>query len=285
MSNVAGNPTVLRRQLGAELRRLRDAARKTVAASAEELGWSESKLSRIETAHIGIRRSDLESLLSLYGVSDIDRNRLIALAGQSRQRAWWEAYGDSLASAYETFIGFEAEATAISNFEAQVIPGLLQTTEYAHAVTQVDLADNPQLVGQRVTVRMARQAVLTREPPPQILAIIDEGALRRPIGGRNVMRRQLMRLAEVSELPTITIQVLPFAAGAHRGLAGSFVILDFADAVEQPLVYCDGMTGGVIRTKSEDLDTYRMSLESIKAASLNPSASIQLISAIARGEG
>jgi hypothetical protein len=133
-------------------------------------------------------------------VSDIDRNRLIALAGQSRQRAWWEAYGDSLASAYETFIGFEAEATAISNFEAQVIPGLLQTTEYAHAVTQVDLADNPQLVGQRVTVRMARQAVLTREPPPQILAIIDEGALRRPIGGRNVMRRQLMRLAEVSEL-------------------------------------------------------------------------------------
>lgn len=281
---VAGNPTVLRRQLGAELRRLRDGTGRTVAAAATELGWSESKLSRIETAHIGIRRSDLERLLALYRVSEVDRDRLLALAGQARQRAWWEAYGDSLASAYETFIGFEAEASAIYNFEAQVVPGLLQTAEYARAVTQIEHTTEPDLVGQRVAVRMARQAIMTREPPPRFWAILDEALLRRPIGGTDVMRRQLLRLVEHGERTNITIQVLPFEAGSHRGLTGSFVVLEFAGREENPIVYCDGMTGGVIRSRPEDLRTYFMSFEALRSVSMNPADSMDFIAAIARGE-
>jgi transcriptional regulator with XRE-family HTH domain len=278
------NPTVLRRQLGAELRRLRDGARRTVADAAGQLGWSESKLSRIETAHSGIRRADLDLLLGIYDVSEVERERLYALAGQARQRAWWEAYGDSLASSYETFIGFEAEATGIYSYETLVIPGLLQTAEYARAVTQIEHAEDPDLVGQRVAVRMARQAILTREPPPKFWAILDEATLRRPIGGPDVMRRQLLRLVEASEMSMVTIQVLPFDVGAHRGLTGSFVVLEFVGASEHPLVYCEGMTGGVIRSKPEELREYWMSFESLRSKALSPKDSVDFITAVARGE-
>jgi hypothetical protein len=279
---ASGNPTVLRRQLGAELRRLRD--QRTVAGAASELGWSESKLSRIETAISGIRKPDLEKLLTLYRVNGPERDRLIALSAQSRQKAWWEVYGDNLATAYEAYIGFEAEATAIYNFECQVVPGLLQTAEYASAVTQIDMSEKPDVVAQRVAVRMARQAVLTREPPPKLWTILDEAVLRRPIGGKAVMRRQLMRLVESSEQSMITIQVLPFAVGAHRGLTGSFIVLEFPESVEHPLVYSEGMTGGVFRSKPEELRAYWMSFEALRAASLSSSDSIDFISAIARGE-
>jgi transcriptional regulator with XRE-family HTH domain len=276
------SPTMLRRQLGAELRRLRDRAQRTVADVAGELGWSESKLSRIETASTGIRNPDLERLLNVYGVADKERTRLLALAGQARQRAWWEAYGDVLPGAYETFIGFEAEASAIFTYEVQVVPGLLQTAEYASAVHQADAVfDDPGVVSQRVAVRKARQAVLTREPPPQLWAILDEAVLRRPIGGPHVLRRQLRRLVEASERPMVTIQVLPFSVGAHRALNGSFIILEFAGQDDGPLVYSEGMTGGVFRSKSEELRTYWMSFEAIRSAALPPAESVAFIAAVA----
>ena len=278
------NPTVLRRQLGAELRRLREATGTTAAGAAAKLDWSESKLSRIETAHNSIRNADLERLFKLYKVSDAERARLLALAGQARQRAWWEAYGDSLPNAYEAYIGFEAEATSIFTYQCQAVPGLLQTVEYAHNVNQVEHPDEPDLVNQRVSVRMARQAVLTREPSPRLWAILDEAVLRRCVGGPDVMRRQLMRLAEAAELSMITIQVLPFETGAHRGWAGPFVILEFAGSTEHPLVYCEGMTGGVIRSKPEELRRYWMSFESLKSASLTEPDSIDFIRAVARSE-
>src|SRR5689334_9977234 len=183
------SPTLLRRQLGAELRRLRERTRRTVAEVAADLGWSPSKLSRIETAAIGISGADLERLLAGYEVTDRDRSRLLALRGQARQRSWWEAYGDALPDAYETFIGFEAEASQMWTYEAQVVPGLLQTDEYAKAVTQADgVYTDPEVLGQRVAVRMARQSVLTREPPPHMWAILDEAVVRRPIGGPDVLR-------------------------------------------------------------------------------------------------
>jgi transcriptional regulator with XRE-family HTH domain len=278
------NPTVLRRQLGAALRRLREATGRTAATAAAKLNWSESKLSRIETAHTGIRNADLERLFALYKVSDAERAKLQALAGQSRQKAWWEAYGDSLPNAYETYIGFEAEATGIFTYECQVIPGLLQTAEYAHAVTQIDHAAEPDVVTQRVSVRMARQAVLTREPAPRLWTIIDEAVLRRAVGGGDVMRRQLRRLVEAAELSMVTIQVLPFDAGAHRGLTGSFMVLEFVGSEEQPLVYCEGMTGGVIRSKPEELRQYWMSFEALKAVSLSEPDSTAFITAVIRGE-
>jgi transcriptional regulator with XRE-family HTH domain len=277
---------MLRRQLGAELRRLRDRAQRTVSDVAVELGWSESKLSRIETAHTGIRKADLDRLLAVYAVQEAERRRLGALAGQARQRAWWEAYGDVLPNAYETYIGFEAEATSILNYEAQVVPGLLQTAEYASAVTQADgVFEHPDVISQRVAVRMARQAALTRDPPPQLSVVLDEAVLRRPIGGPDVLRRQLLRLIEAGDRPVITIQVLPFTVGAHRALAGSFIILEFGGRPDPPLVYCEGMTGGVFRSKPEELHSYSTSFEALRAAALKPEQSVELIDAIARGEG
>lgn len=258
---------------------------RTVAEVAGRLGWSESKLSRIETANSGIRNRDLEKLLDIYEVSDQVRARVRAIAGQARQKAWWEAYGDVLPNAYETYIGFEAEATSIFSYEAQIVPGLLQTAEYASAVIKADgVYEDEEVHGQRVAVRMARQAVLTREPPPQMLAILDEAVLRRQVGGPDVMRRQLHRLVESSERQMITIQVLPFAAGAHRALAGSFIILEFAGGSDQPLVYSEGMTGGVFRSRPEDLRSYLMSFEALRATALSPKKSVDFIAAVARGE-
>jgi len=279
------NPTMLRRQLAAELRRMREHARRTVADVAGTLGWSESKLSRIETANSGIRGPDLQRLLSAYGVAEAERARLVALAGQARQRAWWQAYGDALPGAYETYIGFEAEAATISTYEAQVVPGLLQTDEYANAVTLADAVPaDPAVLEQRVAVRMARQAVLIREPPPTLWAVLDEAVLRRPIGGPDVLRRQLLRLIEAGDRPTITIQVLPFAVGAHHGLAGSFILLEFAAGTSEPLVYCEGMTGGVFRSRPEDLHSYQKSFEALREAAYAPDKSLEFIAAVAQGE-
>jgi transcriptional regulator with XRE-family HTH domain len=275
------SPTMLRRQLGVELRRLRDRAQRTVAEVAHGLGWSESKLSRIETANSGIRRPDLERLLDAYEVPEAERARLIALAGQARQRAWWEAYGDALPDAYETYIGFEAEASAIFTYEAQVVPGLLQTDEYASAIMRAFLADDrPEVINQRVAVRMARQAVLTRDPPPTLWAILDEAALRRQIGGADVMRRQLQRLVETSQRQILTLQVLPFAAGAHRALDGSFVVLEFGGDADHPLVYSEGMTGGVFRSRQQEWRIYWMSFEALRSLSLGPEESVEFIKSL-----
>ena len=275
------SPTMLRRQLGAELRRLRDQAKRTVADIARDLGWSESKVSRIETAHSGIRGPDLERLLKLYRTSEAERKRLMALNAQARQRGWWEAYGDALPNAYETYIGFEAEASSIFNYQAQLVPGLLQTAEYASAVVQADgVSDNPTVLEQRVAVRMARQAVLTRDPPPNLFVILDEAVLRRPIGGKDVLRRQLGRLIEAAERPMITVQVLPFAAGAHRALAGSFVVLEFAGGADDSLVYSEGMTGGVFRSRPDELRSYLMSFEALRTAALSPQRSVEFIESV-----
>jgi transcriptional regulator with XRE-family HTH domain len=281
----APSPPMLRRQLGAELRRIRERARRTVADVAHELGWSESKLSRIETAHIGIRRPDLERLLRAYGTDPEARDRLAVMAGRSRQRGWWEVYGDALPDAYEAYIGFEAEATSILTYESQVVPGLLQTSEYAGAVLQAGVVDEaPDYVDERTQVRMARQAVLSREPAPRLRAVLDEAVLRREIGGPDVLRRQMLRLVEMSERPTITIQVLPFSVGAHPALNGSFIVLEFAPGSEQPLVYSEGVTGGVLRNKPEQVAQYRMNFEDIGARSLSPERSRELIATLAHPE-
>ncbi|GLH95877.1 transcriptional regulator [Phytohabitans aurantiacus] len=280
---VKPSPPTLRRQLGAELRRLR--GDRTVADVAAGLGWSESKLSRIETAHTGIRPKDLDRLLDVYALAQDARARIQALAGQARQRAWWEAYGDVLPNAYETYIGFEAEATSIYNYEAQIVPGLLQTAEYASAVIAADgVYQDEEVHSQRVAVRMARQAVLTRNPSPQLVVVLDEAVLRRQVGGEDVMRRQLGRLVEANDRKMITVQVLPFSVGAHRALAGSFVIMEFAGDSDHPLVYSEGMTGGVFRSRADELRSYWMSFESLRTASLTPRQSVEFIQAVAQGD-
>jgi hypothetical protein len=251
---------------------------------AEALGWSESKLSRIETAVVGIRSGDLHKLLRFYDVESVESTRLTKLANQSRQRAWWEGYGNALTSPYETYIAFEAEAGSIRNFEAQVVPGLLQTAEYARAVIEADgIYEDPSVLDTRVQVRMARQAVLIRDPQPSLFVVLDEAVLRRSIGGPAVMRRQLVTLAEAGQRPNVTLQVLPFEVGAHRALAGSFIILDFPDGTDPPLVYSEGMSGGVFRTKAEDVRSYRTSFDAVREAAMSPDGSRELIAAVADG--
>jgi transcriptional regulator with XRE-family HTH domain len=273
---------MVRRQLGAELRRLREQTGRTSAEVARELNWSDSKLSRIETAKIGLTDSDLDRLCKVYKIDTAARERLKALTRQSRQRGWWEGYKDVLLDQYEAYIAYEDEASAIHGYHSMVVPGLLQTDEYARAVTVADSASsNPAVIEQRVQVRMARQAVLSREPAPLVDVILDEAVVRRQVGGPDVMRRQLRRLVTQGQRDNISVRVLPFSVGAHRGIGGTFILLELAAEIGGPLIYCDGMTGGVIRSKPDELKSYQIAFKEISNAALSPSESAAFLTAAA----
>jgi len=263
-----------RRELGAELRRLR--ADRKGAAVARALGWSESKLSRIETARIGISDADLERLLEQIEAPTEDRVRLRELARRGRARVWWTPYRSSLPEPYDEYLALEAEAWLLCEWEAQVVPGLLQTDEYARAVIEAgaDRAD-PGVIETRVHLRMNRQAVLSRVGAPQLCAVLDEAVLHREIGGRAVLRRQLQRLFDACGRPGIELRMLPFSAGVHGALAGSFLIFEFH---ERPaVVHSEGLTGGVFRTREAELAVYRKAFADLRARALSPIDSRELI--------
>lgn len=265
--------------LGAEVRRLRERTGRKIREVADELGWSQSKLSRLETASSGVKDQDLVRLLGLYGVADDERTRIRSLAQEQRHRRSTSALPD----AYETYVRLEETATAISIYGAIVVPGLLQTPEYAAAVFKATPTPEDHFIKERMTTRMVRQAVLGLQPPPRLQVVIDEAVLRRPIGGDDVMRRQMLRLRELSERPDMTIQILPFAVGAHPALTGQFAILDFASD-GPPHVFCDGLTGGVLRGKAEDVQRYRACFSKLTTLALNVEESVQMFAAIADGE-
>ena len=273
---------MVRRQLGAELRRLREQTGRTSADVARELNWSDSKLSRIETAKIGLTDSDLDRLCRLYQLDTAMRERLRTLTRQSRQRGWWEGYKDVLLDQYEAYIAYEDEASAIYGYHSMVVPGLLQTDEYARAVTVADSTPpDPAVIEQKVQVRMARQALLSREPAPQVQVVLDEATVRRQVGGQDVMRRQLRRLVTQAQRENISVRVLPFSVGAHRGIGGTFILLELGAEIGGPLVYCDGLTGGVIRSKPDELKSYQTAFKEISKAALSPSDSAEFLIAAA----
>ncbi|MEV6299540.1 helix-turn-helix transcriptional regulator [Actinoplanes sp. NPDC051861] len=269
---MARPTSTARRELGGELRRLRGERRAVDVATA--LGWSESKLSRIETAHTGITESDLDRLLTLYGVATEDRGRLRDLARRGRTRAWWTPYRSSVPDPYDEYLALESEAVRISEWEAQVVPGLLQTDEYARAVieTGADVEDTS-TIQRRLAVRMARQAVLTREPPPSLRIVLDESVLLREIGGREVQCRQLSRLYEASSRPGVELLILPFHAGAHAGLVESFLVMEFAEGTRNPVVHIEGLTGGLFRVKPDEIDVYHDAFDDLLERSLSPEES------------
>jgi hypothetical protein len=237
---------------------------------ATALGWSESKLSRIETAHTGISEADLDRLLTLYGVAVEDRGRLRDLARRGRARAWWTPYRSSVPDPYDEYLALEGEAVRISEWEAQVVPGLLQTDEYARAVIETGADfDDTAIIARRLALRMGRQTVLTRDPPPNLRIVIDEGVLLREIGGREVQRRQLSRLYEASSRPGIELQILPFQAGAHAGLIESFLVLEFAPGSRNPVVHIEGLTGGLFRVKPEEIDVYQDAFDDLQERALS----------------
>ncbi len=273
---VARPTSTARRELGDELRRLR--ADRRGAAVARALGWSESKLSRIETARTGISEPDLDRLLSAYEVRPDESQRLRDLARRGRGRVWWTPYRSSVPAPYDEYVALEAEAVVMSEWETQVVPGLLQTDEYARAVIEVgaDIGD-PEIIRRRLALRMARQTVLVREPLPRLSVVLDEAVLHRVVGGPEVMHRQLQRLHEASTRSGVEIRVLPFSAGAHAALSESFMILDFAAGARGPVVHSEGLTGGLFHLKREDVQIYREAFEDLRRRALPLQESRELI--------
>jgi transcriptional regulator with XRE-family HTH domain len=261
-------PTSVRRQLGIELRRLRGRRRGAEVSTA--LGWSESKLSRIETARTGISIEDLDLLLAGYGVAEDERARLRDLARRTRQRAWWHPYRAAVPDPYGDYVALEAEAVSMDEWESQVVPGLLQSDEYAREVigAGTDLS-GPDVVQQRVRLRMARQSVLTRDPSPRLSIVLDEAVVRREVGGRAVLRRQVQRLFDASHRDDVQLQVLPFGAGVHGALAGSFTIFGFGAGGRPPVVHSEGITGGLFRSKSSEVQVYATAFADLRRRALD----------------
>lgn len=275
------SPAVRRRRLGTELRRYREAAGYTIEQVAETMECSTSKISRLETGQTGSSPQDVRAMLTLYGVGQDELDDLVEVARQTRQRGWWQRDSGVLSSA---FIDFEAAAAQVRSYEAQCVPGLLQTEEYARHLLASG-ADTPEQIENRVRVRMARHALLTQPDPVDFWCVVDEAALLRRVGGRGVMRRQLDHLAAMSRQPNVTLQVLPLAVGAHPGMDGSFVVLRFPHASDPDTVYVTMATGGVFQEKPDELSRYMDIFHRLTQVALTPQDSTALVHALAKESG
>jgi len=259
----ATGPTVLRMLLGAQLRRLRESSGVTREGAGWEIRASESKISRMELGRVGFKERDVADLLTLYGVTaPEEREALLKLARDANSPGWWHRYGDVLPSWFQSYLGLEAAAALIRSYEVQFVPGLLQTREYARAVVLLGHGRAaPAEIERRVALRMQRQRLLRRENPPLLWAVVDEAALRRPIGGREVMRGQVAALIEATKSPHIRLQVIPFAAGGHAAAGGAFTILRFGDQDLPDIVYIEQLTSALYLDKRDDLDYYAVAME------------------------
>lgn len=269
------NPPVRRRELGALLRALRTDADLTVEQVAERLMCSAAKVSRMETGQRGVSARDIRDLCQVYGITDTNRyEHLMSLARQGRGQAWWQP----LNLPYATYIGLEAEATIISDYESGVFPGLLQVPDYARALHEAMVPRlSPAMIDQRIETRRKRQEILARDQPPRLHAIVDEAVLHRAVGGAAVMASQLDRVIELcSDLPGISIQVLPFSVGAHPGLDSTFIVLEVQPPVPT-VVYVEGLVGSIYIERPQEVDRYRQIFERLTSISLDPDDSIDLI--------
>ena len=268
-------PTVLRILLGSQLRRLREERNVTREDAGYAIRASESKISRIELGRVGFKERDVSDLLTLYGVADpAEREALLSLAREANQPGWWHKYGDILPQWFQAYVGLEAAASLIRTYEVQFIPGLLQTEDYARAVVLLGNGNAPkEEIDRRVQLRMERQQLLDRANAPRFWAIIDEAVLRRPIGGRDVMRAQLDLLAELSERPNVTLQIIPFGFGGHAAAGGAFSLLRFPDQTLPDIVYIEQLTSALYLEKREDVDTYLESMERLAVEADSPDRS------------
>ncbi|MDF5756991.1 helix-turn-helix transcriptional regulator [Spongiactinospora sp. TRM90649] len=281
MSDGEPSPTVRLRRLGREMRRLREEAGRTIQDVAGELEWSTSKISRLENGLT--RRPDVHVvrvLCAAYGVDDEEvAGRLVALAREARRRGWWASYQDVFPGPY---VGLEAEAASIKCFQLGLIPGLLQTPDYAREVTRATVpADDPAEIERRVAGRMARQRILEKDDPTRLWAVIDEAALLRTVHRPRIHQRQLRRLIETSPLAHVKLQVLPMSAGPHAGLTGQFVILDFPDPADGSVVYLETAADDLYLEETGQLDRFRGIFERLTASALSAEASLAYLSELA----
>lgn len=278
----ASGPTIARWQLGRQLKAAREAAKITQSEIADVLGCSESKIYKLEAGDVGINRGDLIVMLDRYGITDEQRRATIFdLQKQGKQRGWWAKYGQ-LPNNYSMYVGLESAAIEVKNFELAVVPGLLQTEEYARAITSAVWPGQEEEVRRRVELRMARQACLTEDQPLKFWAIVDEGVLHRCTGGPDVMRAQLRHLIEMSERPNVVLQVLPFSEGWHPGALGSFSILEFPETVHSPVAYIESQAGDAYLEREEDMRRVTLIYTHLRAAALSASKSRELIAALAK---
>jgi transcriptional regulator with XRE-family HTH domain len=277
-----GGPTVRRMLVGAQLRRLRTDLGLSRAEAAEAIRASEWKIHRLENGQVGFKRRDLVDLLTFYGVTDPDEvEELLEMAADANSPGWWQRYGDLLPSWFRAYVDLEAAATLIRTYEGQLIPGLLQTDDYMRALVHgAHLQDAGEEVGRRVRLRMARQMLLTREQPPRLWAVVDEAALRRPVGGPEVMRAQLERLLDISKLPNVTLQILAFGTGAHPAMGNSFSILRFPDQELPDLVYLEHLTNAVYLDKRPEVERYLDVMELLCDQSEPPARTEALINKV-----
>ena len=279
-SNV--NPTVRRRRLGQELRRLREQKGMTAEEVAERLLVSQSKISRLENGRRSISQRDVRDLCGVYEVADQRMvDSLMEMAKDSRQQGWWHAFGDV---PYSVYIGLETDAASLRVYDPQVIPGLLQTRPYAEALITGALPETPSSdIENRVQVRLRRQERITAlENPLRLWTVLDEAALRRLVGNKLLMREQLESLVEQSQLPHVTVQVIPFEMGAHPGLNGQYAILEFPDAADSSVVYIEGVTSDLYLEKAQDVQKYSVMYEHLRAQALNVDQSRQFIAELAK---
>lgn len=274
------SPTVRRRRLGAELRRHRETAGFTIEQVAEYLGCSTSKISRLETGQIGSSPNDIREILRLFRVAEPTVGELVEVAKETRQRGWWQRHSTVLTS---DFVAFEQAASLIRSYEAQCVPGLLQTEEYARQLLAggrellVRDDESHTYIERRLQVRMQRRSLLTRADPVQFWCVIDEAALLRPVGGPATMRGQILHMVAMSELDNVTIQVLPLRVGAHPGMDGSFTILRFPHDSEPDAVYVTTATGGAFQEKPEHLTRMVNLFQQLTSLALAPEDSITFL--------
>jgi transcriptional regulator with XRE-family HTH domain len=261
-----------------ELQRRRETTGMSREEVARQLEWSTSTLFRIETGRSRPQPGNVRTLLELYGVTGPERNGLIQLARDARQPGWWHSFRDVLPNPYEVYIGLEAGAASLRNFEPIVIPGLLQTEDYAREIFRNGPMElDPDGIERLAQVRLARQEILNRDDRPRLWAVIDEAVIHRVVGGASVMRGQLRHLVDSAQQGKITIQVMPYRAGAHAGTTGPFVILGFEEPTDPTVVYVETLAGDIYLEERTDVSRYTLAFDRLRAASLHPDDSVQLI--------
>jgi transcriptional regulator with XRE-family HTH domain len=282
LAESSSGPTVLRITLGTQLRALREAAGLTREAAGDAIRGSAAKISRLELGRVGFKDRDISDLLTLYGKTDPDeRDQLLDLARRANNPGWWHRYSDLLPSWFETYLGLEQACSVIRCYENQFIPGLLQTPEYARAVTALAHND-PAEVDRRVELRLRRQKVLEGPGAPTLWVVVDEAALRRPMAGPDLCRAQLAHLIELCERPNVSIQIAPFARGAHAAAGGPFTILRFAEPMLPDIVYLEQLISALYLEKRVDVDHYAMVMDRLCAQIDPPHRTPAILDAVRR---
>ena len=272
-------PTVRRLQLGARLRNLRVAQGVTRDKAGYEIRASESKISRMELGRVSFKERDVVDLLKLYGVEDAgERDRLLTLAREANTPGWWHSYGDVLSTWFQNYLDLEQAAELIRTYEIQFVPGLLQTDAYARAVITLGHGGaTTEEIDRRADLRMARKQMLQRDESPRLWAVLDEAVLRRPIGGREVLREQIESLLEMCEQPRVRLQVIPFASGGHAAAGGAFTILRFPYPDMPDVVYLEHLTSGLYLDKREDVDHYAAAMGRLTIEAEPPARTPELL--------